>query len=85
MSRKTRPIHFRSHLILALTLVRARRVMELHPAESIIMKDLGPNSQSSSNNPPPNLDRGTNYEKGILQARLKYVRSKLKSKDPARR
>ncbi|GFW97350.1 uncharacterized protein TNCV_3091881 [Trichonephila clavipes] len=63
--------------ILALTLVRARRVMELHPAESIIMKDLGPNSQSSSNNPPPKVDRGPNYEKGILQARLEYVRSLL--------
>ncbi|GFX61173.1 hypothetical protein TNCV_4565681 [Trichonephila clavipes] len=51
--------------------------MELHPAESIILKDLGPNSQSSSSNPPSKLDRGPNYEKGILQARLKYVRSLL--------
>ncbi|GFV22494.1 hypothetical protein TNCV_2443931 [Trichonephila clavipes] len=51
--------------------------MELHPAESIIMKDLGPNSQSSSNNTPPKVDRGPNYEKGILQARIKYVKSLL--------
>ncbi|GFV15991.1 hypothetical protein TNCV_4240341 [Trichonephila clavipes] len=51
--------------------------MELYPAENIIMKDLGPNSQSSSINPPPKVDRGPNYEKGILQARLEYIRSLL--------
>ncbi|GFW88195.1 RNA-directed DNA polymerase from mobile element jockey [Trichonephila clavipes] len=64
-------------IILALTLVRARRAMELYPAESIFMKDLAPNFQSTSFISPPKVDRGPNYEKGILKARLEYVRSLL--------
>ncbi|GFW97353.1 uncharacterized protein TNCV_3091911 [Trichonephila clavipes] len=73
-------------VILALTLVRARRVMEhLVSAESIIMQDLGPNStdQSSSKNPPTKGDNEPANEKRILQARLRYIRSLLEIEDEA--
>ncbi|GFV73326.1 hypothetical protein TNCV_958911 [Trichonephila clavipes] len=75
-----------SEIILALTLVRARRVMEhLVSAESIIMQDLGPNSteQSSSNNPLPKGDKESANEKRILQARLRYIRSLLEIENEA--
>ncbi|GFX53027.1 hypothetical protein TNCV_3228941 [Trichonephila clavipes] len=63
--------------ILALTLVRARRVMEnLDTADCTTTKDLGPNSTEKSSSKKPKLNR-SEYEKGLLQARLNYVRSLL--------
>ncbi|GFV94190.1 uncharacterized protein TNCV_4463171 [Trichonephila clavipes] len=62
-------------IILALTLVRARRVMEnLDTADCTTTKDLGPNSTEKSSSKKLNRSE---YEKGMLQARLNYVRSLL--------
>ncbi|GFX08955.1 uncharacterized protein TNCV_4165341 [Trichonephila clavipes] len=74
-------IRFHAHsspfIILALTLVRARRVMEnLDTADCTTTKDHGPNSTEKSSSKKPKLNRAE-YEKGMLQARLNYVRSLL--------
>ncbi|GFW91280.1 uncharacterized protein TNCV_736951 [Trichonephila clavipes] len=64
-------------VILALTLVRARRVMEnLETVDNTISKDLGPNSTENSS-PNKLKEKGPEYEKGLLQARLNYIRSLL--------
>ncbi|GFW65441.1 hypothetical protein TNCV_4410491 [Trichonephila clavipes] len=64
-------------IILALTLVRARRVMEyLETIDYISKKDHGPNSTEKSTPKKPKLNQAE-HDKGMLQARLKYVRSLL--------
>ncbi|GFU35978.1 uncharacterized protein TNCV_4190941 [Trichonephila clavipes] len=48
----------------------------LDTADSTTTKDLGPNSTEKSSSKKPKLNR-SEYEKGLLQARLNYVRSLL--------